>query len=399
MLLSKPKPTFIEDIILIVTNYTYCELVHLSSYELSVFNSIADQIHINVGLTEKQSILVERLLKKHSADINKIGFFNLDINLLLEEPKYRLARRILNTEKRVDIVDKNNNKIIEVKFPFDKTSVELIKTYKNSYSNPIHPVNEYYPSIGWNPTTKSWDFDLNEHHIDWIYTTFTNFTFSTEFEQLAGEIKQIKNNIEKYVPMVVFDGEFKFINTHQNIPQPKSNDLLEVLFEAKQYGITVWDESIDIALKSNEVSPATVLLLTHHSQEPIEFPFELENTEDIIKFSNKVLFIIPGGSELSHLTQVYDFLKSKNYSSDQMTVMFRLDSSFGKMCNNYIKETKLNNPLNENIQFVFISAKLPKPLIEQHIQFDTIFNLGKNSAHYSLRQFIKSHHNVINISI
>ena len=79
--------------------------------------------------------------------------------------------------------------------------------------------------------------------------------------------------------------------------------------------------------------------------------------------------------------------------------LFRLDSSFGTMCNDYIKFNSLNNPISEKTKFVFISGKLPKPLIESNKDFDILIHYGLNSAHHGLRYFIKSHHNVINIGL
>ena len=102
---------------------------------------------------------------------------------------------------------------------------------------------------------------------------------------------------------------------------------------------------------------------------------------------------------LEHLTYAHDYLKSIGYTNEQMTVLFRLDSSFGKMCNSYIKENKLNSPISNKIKFTFISGKIPKPLIESGKNFDAVIHFGTNSAHYTLKNYIKHHNNVISMNI
>ena len=111
------------------------------------------------------------------------------------------------------------------------------------------------------------------------------------------------------------------------------------------------------------------------------------------------MFVIPGGSELDHLKTVHKFLCNQHIANDQLTVMFRLDSSSGKMCNDYIKENKLNTPISDTTKFVCVSGKIPKPLIENGKKFDLVVHFGTNSAHYTLKNYIKNHHNVISMSL
>ena len=78
-----------------------------------------------------------------------------------------------------------------------------------------------------------------------------------------------------------------------------------------------------------------------------------------------------------------------------MSVLFRLDSSIGKPCNTFIRENRLNQPISDNIKFYFISSKIPKTLLERNQKFDMVAYFGCGSAHYTLRNFVKSHHNSI----
>jgi hypothetical protein len=92
-------------------------------------------------------------------------------------------------------------------------------------------------------------------------------------------------------------------------------------------------------------------------------------------------------------------MKELGITDEDMSVLFRLDSSSGAICNEYVKENKLNNPISEKIKIFFISGKVPKPLICSGIEFDAIINLGSNSAHYTQKNLVRNHHCVINYTI
>jgi hypothetical protein len=184
-----------------------------------------------------------------------------------------------------------------------------------------------------------------------------------------------------------------------NLPQPESDDLVEVLMHARRHGITTWDDAIKIALES--ITPSVYnFLKTPTGQILMQPDFTgLPAIKEIIHHCGDILFVIPGGTELDHLTHSHEYLLNEGYTNDQMTVMFRLDSSSGKICNDYIKQNKINTPLSNDTRFVFISGKIPKPLIESGKQFDLVVHFGTNSAHYTLKNYVKQHHNVISMNI
>jgi hypothetical protein len=92
-------------------------------------------------------------------------------------------------------------------------------------------------------------------------------------------------------------------------------------------------------------------------------------------------------------------LNDLGYTNDQLAVLFRLDSSAGYLCNEYVKNHNLNNLINEKIKIFFISGKVPKPLVSSLPSIDAIINLGSNSAHYTQRNLLKQHHCVIDYSM
>jgi hypothetical protein len=383
---------FIEDII---AKIAYLDLYKffntapthnfVNSYDLTFINNIYSQISPTNALTVKQAALVLRILKKYTTEISAL--INQPVEPFLNNPRYKYTLRTLSTDKTVKI----ENGIIKVSFPYNEDLINLIKTFRRSSND--------FKNIRWNSIDKIWEFDLDEEHIFWLSKNFKEFYFDEQFKEYLEEIKLIQSTIDIYVPMVSYkDNKFSFVNSHKNIPQPLSENLYEVLYLAKKYGINVWDNNIEEAINSPEISPVFRSVIQHTDQHPLIIKIsdsKLEYLKEIIQFSKNVLFVIPGGTELEHLKEIYIFLKREKYQESDMSVMFRLDSSANKMCNDFIREQELNNPLSNNTRFVFVSGKLSKPIIAHGIEFDTVIHFGMNSAHYTLKNYIKNHHNVI----
>jgi hypothetical protein len=374
--------------------------------DLRLLTSFDDQASRQLGFTEKQSALCVSMLLKYTTQISH--YLNRDISIFLENPQFRIPKRIINQEKSVKVessYDVETSKI-KVCFPYDENLVSLIKEYRTEYLKKRAVQWTLYSSghIDWNQDTRTWDFALCEEHIDWIHTNLQNrgFVFDNSFTDFVTDIENIKNNIENYVPMVIFnDSNFEYKNIHKNIPQPTSTHLLEVLFDAKKYGINTWDENIDLALNDISINDFTrEYLKTENTEIELDTKkFQLVDLEDIVTYSKNLVVVIPGGSELESLRQTVKFFSSIGIQRDEMTVLFRLDSSAGKMCNDFVKEHQLNNPITEKVKIIFISIKVPKPLLSSGKTIDAILNLGQNSAHYSVRNFLKNHHCVINCSL
>jgi len=376
----------------------------LNAYDDTLLSSFDSQLSSGLGLTEKQQALAVRILKKHSQEISNL--LSKPVELFLENPQFRSPPRSISHSKTVKLFKDQENKrsLIRVSFPYDEKLVNDIKVYKReaSIKRTSFSRSTNYEDIFWNTQSRTWDFHLREEHIDWLSSKLSSegFSFDNELVEFSKEISKVKNHIEKYVPMVIFDGKnFKFSNTHKNIPQPQSSDLLEVLFYARKYGISAWDESIDQALNDVTINSYTKTLLSKKIDGDIVIDPEIvkiDELSDTIDYIGNTVFVIPGGDEYNMLTMSHRFLQRVGITNDQISVLFRLDGNSGKICNDYVKDNKLNNPIDEKIKIFFISAKVPKPLLKTSTTIDAIVNLGSTTVHYTLKNLLKNHHFVIN---
>lgn len=363
--------------------------------DATIAYSLSEQVQRGNGYTEKQRALAIRLVTKYanilSADLK------YDVMVDIQNPQFKSPARKLSGTKSVQIKKfENLGKKIVVQFPYNDALVESFRVYKKTLSRA-----EQF-DINWDSEEKAWIFGFTESNVLFLSRSLPDdFVFDSDLVDLVSEIRIIEENIEQYVPMVVFEeGKFSFKNTVSRIPQPESDNLISVLLHARKYGINCWDDSIDLALQSEEINASVRDFIKNISGNPLVIDERsLDGIEEIINFSNNVLFVIPGGSELEHLKTITEYLKSKNISNEQISVMFRLDSGAGKVCNEYIKDNKLNSPLSDETKFICVSGKIPKPLIESGKKFDLVLHFGTNSAHYTLKNYIKNHHNVISMTL
>lgn len=363
--------------------------IKYNMWDNKIIESFNDQISLGVGFTEKQSALAVKILKKYAPKLSlSLG---TDISNYLEKPTYKLPIRETNTSKKMSVMDHVlYGRVISVIFPYNETYVTKIKEYKTS--------TDYRT---WSKDLKSWIFSLTESNLKFLmdFALEENFEINDELTELFSQAKEIISNMEHHIPMLVIeDKKPKFVNFDKNVPPLTSTEILPALFEARRRGVDTWDNTISNFIDSDEVDVITREFLKSEPGEKFSIDSEIyqfSSLETIIKFMGPCLFVIPGGSELEHLTRAYEFLSSIGIENHQMSVMFRLPTDTHLNFNNFVKNHGLNSPIKDHTQIVFISSKLPKPVLKSKIKFHAIINLGFDNVHYTMRDFVKSHENVI----
>jgi hypothetical protein len=380
---------YIEDLITaLVMNFR----VTINSFDSNLVYSFHEQISRGSGFTEKQATVAVKILKRHVTKLKTLGF--ADISQYLENPTYKLPIRTIMSHKRMSIISHDvYGRVIKMEFPFNEALLARIRNGKMSlnYAN-------------WNSEEKSWIFSLDERSLSFLIKVANeeNFQVDEEFKNYQNQIKEIEGNFEQYVPMLSYDGEnLKFSNISPKITQPSNLNILENLFTARKLGIFTWDEKIQDTDEWKNANSVTKQFLQISPDE--EFSINLENTtifslKEIVQYMSPVLFIIPGGTELEKLELCHEFLKTLNIEAEELSVLFRLPKDTGEKFNNFVKEQNLNSPIGEKTKAVFICNKVPKPIIESNIHFNALVNFNFFSIHYSIRNLLKWHPNVIQMT-
>lgn len=375
---------YIEDLI--------CKLnLHCSvnRYDTNLVSSFVNQAFVGTGYTEKQSVLAVRILKRYSASLS--AALSVDITTFLDNPTFKYNIRKINNAKRISIIAHETlGKAIKVEFPYSQEKVDSIRKSKDQLGHAV-----------WDGDKKAWIFSIDERNIQFL-TSFVesdHFELDEEIKNYIVQIKHIIGNIENYVPMLTIkNGLPKYLNQSQFVPELTSKEVIPAVFEARKAGIFTWDEKVTQYLDQADLDPVIRSFLSNESPKHLE----IDSTEnpvqcltDIVKYTQPTLFIIPGGSESAKTKMIYNFLTSIGYTSDDMSIMFRLPSSDGKEFNEFVKNCGLNNPITDKTKFVFVSIKLPKPIIKSKMRFNSVISLGRSNVHYTIREFFKNRQNLI----
>lgn len=377
----------IEDIIKNFIKYN----VSLNRYDASLFTSLYQQIALkNSGFTEKQAALILKILPRYANQYQKLT--GVDIHPFLINPTFLFPVRKTSNLKKISICEHSEyHKAVKVEFPYDEKIIEEIKKYK--FSKNI--------KANYNGQEKLWYFALNEEAIGFLSNFVTNFNFEIdeEFENYLSQHKTILENLEKYVPLLKKSGmSYSVENLDYKFSEKTFENPLAAIFYARKLGIQTWDEEIEQFLINENIDKLTMNFIKSDPSEKFTVNGEDHDFYDfkhIINYLFPCLIIIPGGSELENITFVHNFLQQIGIKNKEISTMFRLGSDTGKNFNDFVKYNQLNSPISDKTKIVFISSKLPKPIIESEIKFHCLINLGIGGVHYTIREFIANNENII----
>jgi hypothetical protein len=389
---------YIEDLIIELATSP----ISLNLWDLKIVDGFYITLMQGTGFTLKQSQLAVRILQKHS--INLLKHMQLDITNLLENPKFRISFRETVKNKNISIIDFNNKtefqpntKFIKVQFPYNEGYVAEIRKYRTTGKNTSFPV--------WSKELMAWIFLLTEENIEFLANLFAHddFDYDETFQDYVIQFENIIENMENYAPMLILDnGTPKIVNSPPEMPKISTTDILESVFQARRFGINLWSDDIDQFLTSFAVDLETAKFLSNTNHSVLHLDQEKHGIScltNIVKYLGPSLFIIPGGNEYDKLEQAYTILSAIGIDNKNMSVLFRLPTETGKKFNDFVKNQGLNNSIDEHTKIVFVSTRLPKTVFKSNIEFESVVNLGLDSAHYALKEYAKNHQNLVYFNV
>jgi hypothetical protein len=395
---------YIEDLIQFATGsgpYLFKSSVSISDpRDFNVLSSMGDQLLYNGNqLTEKQGLLAVRLLNKYR---NELRPFVATLDDDLDNPRWKNSFRVLPKHKTIKIGIHNqasklhHGKCILVEFPYDNDLVEAFRT-RNTGLHELH-------KGSWDSNIKKWVFALTETNIEWLGNILLTKEFQpdTEFSELHQRVVDTLADLESHIPMIVSsNGSYILKNTHKSVPDIETDNLTEALFLAREYGITTWDNTVDVQIDNN-LHPVTKTILSISDKKHPWIDSNIHSVDvfkDLIRYGGPALVIVPGGSELELLDTWVKFTERQNIESKNLSVMFRLPNEQSAF-NEYVRLAGLNNPVDENTRIVFVSTKITKPLIKSGVKFDTVINLGYyNYMHFTMSTVVDNARNLVYYSM
>lgn len=333
------------------------EYTMLSS-DVTILNSIAKQLSKEVALTDRQYQLVQEKLYSYKDQF--IKNHNIDVKEVSKNLKYPL--RDIDRSHWVKMLEYNGAEVIGIRFPFNKKIISLLDDIKRIKGVTNYKVKDH-----------THIFDPTPHNIYEIVKValkyVTKFEIQTDILEAYTKLQSFLDNRHDHVPGV-YNGVLK--NLPELAVRSLENDVgklddhsLGLYYDRRHlYGISHFDrQDVERSLFNySELSNKIVQRNTAAVIVDITRPFD-QIVESLIELERFPLLII-----LDEKTAYDDLVTTfKGFSNvidtNQISVLFRKDGT--DPFNEYIKDKKLNNQVDNSTKIVYISnTKLPKPLLQ-----------------------------------
>jgi len=350
----------------------------------AILSSIARQVYKGIALTDRQYALCKEKLKNY---YNEFVDINVNVDEVVEH--LRLPIREINRDQYVKITA--DKKFIEVKFPFSKKNIIAI----DKIANKFRPI--YSHAKG----TNVHQFKLVEPVVKEIVESFINkqFVIDNELLEYYNNIMVCSSNKEDYIPTYK-NQNFVNISDHAitSIVDNLNNCVtdLKVFDRRKRFGLVIDD--IEIPDMSNYRLLHTVI---HRSSAEIAIPPTQHSIHDVVLCLSDLdrfplLVLLDEVNCLDQLTVFHNAIK-EIVPSENQTVLFRVEgNSSQNEFNEFVREKKLNNWLDDNTQIVYIKkTKLPKLLLKTSWRPITALGLTSYRSNTTINIYIKDYCDLI----
>lgn len=177
-------PLYVEDYITLLSGSGVFPgpQIKLASYDVQVLNSLNQQVNWeDRGLTERQAVLVLRLIEKYTRQMRNHGIDNSHV-LDPSTRQYRLAIRKISREFQIY---REGDQIL-VRFPYVQKLIDYIRIGRKNLDG----------SCEWDPDARLWRLGFTESNLSFVMTLATADNFQVDedllvlFEQLGQVEKQ-----------------------------------------------------------------------------------------------------------------------------------------------------------------------------------------------------------------
>ena len=172
----------IEDLILHICDpFTNLDHSKIVPRDKSVLFSFASQLRKNLPFTERQANLALTILERNRNSYQLIQGFDR----LLENPIYKHTFRIIDSSKKISIVEVDNVEYISLKFPFNpkinnSLSAFATKKYDKNLKSFLVTLNEQ--NIIKIVDFAKPNFDIDDKVISYYAVSYTHLTLPTNRE-------------------------------------------------------------------------------------------------------------------------------------------------------------------------------------------------------------------------
>jgi hypothetical protein len=332
--------------------------VKLDSSDYALINSLAKQVSKKLGFTDRQYELAKLKVVEY-ADQFDDGF---DVEAVCARLKYPL--REIDRSRSIQLVERDGIPTVAVRFVFQKKLISKIEAVKSRLKE-----------THYDAQNKTHYFAFSEYTVHAIITAFkdANFEIQQELLEYYDKLEHMINNKKDHLPGIYgYDlknlHEKSFNYAVSSVGEPAKDTLHKFYDRKEQLGLYHFDQEI-LEQSLRLLTPLTRKIVERKLMQVQVDPkkYSTENlAETILELERFPLLIVI--SERNCYDDLSRFHKAFNgfIPSEQCAVLFRTDNNGeSSHFNDYIKDNRLNNPVDSNTKIVYISSnKFPKPLLK-----------------------------------
>jgi len=370
---------YIEDLLEILseTSSKYSFKFQILKSDYNLMTSLGRQCVRQIGLTDRQYNLSKKKLLEYKDQFEENGI--LDIDQYFDN--LRTPIREIDRSRWIKIVDGK----IAVRFSFNKKLITSLENIRKELGQPKNFIDNIHY------------FELSEKSVYVIVSNLENknFELSNDVNNIYEKCKEFTKNPYNHVPYVKDE---QFLNFPKNLETllveelgyPNKNNLF--LYKERSFK---YNYKIDFPyIIQNKITEQIV----NRNNCFVNFKPSEYNLEDVIfsiielrKFP--ILIILKQHQELSQIKEFYSLFE-KYINSKEQSVYFRLDNNTatGTVFNHFVKDKKINNPIDKNTKIVYISeSKLPKPVIESNWHPSLLLSKESSRLNSHIETFSKTY--------
>ena len=384
----KHKAETIEDLLEMLAGMRTGAKIDIESSDATIMYSIARQAFKGTPLTDRQFALMQEKLQAYKP---QFLLYKQDFDTAIQTLRQPL--RQIDRSKYIKIVDnavvyqnvpyeryKESWNWIKVRFPFSKKLIVDLQSIVCPHNEKLHEKGSHEHF-----------FILNEKNAYNIVKTFKDKNFEIDQELIDYYEKVAALQETNHLPCVE---NMQLKNLHPNGVKSIEEELGKlssdnfVLYKDRSllYGIHSFDNSFADSLTNYSTLTQKIVNRENANIFIDKKSWTLDNIVQSINDLERYPLVILLDEDMPFDTLVQTHKHFKNIiPAEQISVLFRLESSKSNGFNEYIKEQELNSPIDNNTKIVYISReKINKPLLKSNCNPRTMLMLQSQRVHTKL---------------
>lgn len=381
--------------------------VKIDRSERSLITSLANQVHKQTALTDRQLDLALAKISKYRVGLEANS---VDVDEVLLTKPLRMPLRVIDRSQKIYFDYSNNfrEQRIHVKSSFFNKNDNFWGKIREQLSGQI----VYEKSVMSVPAT-----ELNLHVLVSALNPL-DYEIDQEVQEIFEKIEEILKNREKFIPQIVINEAGVLIENvpdqclkaaQLEFPSIVDENLISCASGLKKYGIFEKSQEIVKKIESANVSELTKnsALSSTTRFRVIPTKYSLKNVVETVNTLNQwpLLVIIEENSNtFSQILELHGAL-SEFVPNEEMTVFFRLgnENNGSKDFSQFVKDNSLNGFIDQKTKVVFISKnRIPKPLFRANWNPQTAlalinYDFGKTSAYLNDLSFVYYYNDAISV--